>query len=88
MTMSYKPLTVAPIWHVAARSKNKHRLVDKEYCEWTIVPQVRALQATPNDRVKDLLIDAALLEWRHHGEGVYADWSEKKVYFHPKRDQL
>jgi hypothetical protein len=27
-----------------------------------IVPQVRALQATPNHRVKDLLIDAALLE--------------------------
>jgi hypothetical protein len=67
--------------------KNKHRLVDKEYCEGTIVPQVRALQAAPNDRVKDLLIDAALSEWRHHGEGVYADWSEK-VLFHPKRDQL
>jgi hypothetical protein len=58
--------------------KNEHRLVDKEYCGGTIVPQVRALQAAPNDRVKgDLLINTALCEWRHHGEGVHADWSEK-----------
>ena len=59
--------------------KNEHRLVDKEYCEGTIVPQVRARQAAPNDRVKDLLINAALCEWRHHGEGVYADWGSEKV---------